>query len=284
MDFGLPRWGGLSWCLGFLSFNTQYGYTMLTKFDCRRIEADLTYGWAVAYFGNSQTLTENQLKCTKVMVKAVAYYLTKVINAYSSTLLSLNYYEFANTYEQVPCAPLGQKCVWQYGYMRQFSGTNESISNSMAFSMINYAAKGAIYLNNFFYDGNQAATYNAYQYCTKVLNAVTPYDGCLGNLGRTATDARVKQPAGLWGTIYGAKYKVSGVDTASLFATYQAQPDAVHSRFTQFSCNVSSLIYEIYPGATDFHDQYVIGYINKYQDTKLNHNFTVGHWEVGRLL
>ena len=44
------------------------------------------------------------------------------------------------------------------------------------------------------------------------------------------------------------------------------------------SCNLSFLMQKVYRENTDFHDHYVVYYLNKYKDPKFHFNFTVGNW------
>jgi hypothetical protein len=148
------------------------------------------------------------------------------------------------------------------------------LSANMSYDLIDYRANGNTQPNNFIYDANTGPLYNTYRYCSVVYVNPDNYDKCL-NISYTFNDALKYQPAGLWGVDNG----ISGTDTTLLYSEFAKQSAAVKLRYQQLACNVTTLLYEVYPSVTDFHDKFVIKYLNRKKDTAFPHLFNFGQWD-----
>jgi hypothetical protein len=98
------------------------------------------------------------------------------------------------------------------------------------------------------------------------------YSTC-SDLSYTFNDAEVNQPAGLWGVNNG----INSINQTYLNFQYKRQPSNVKTRYIEFSCNMSTLQYEIFPMMTSFHDEYVIRYLNLNKDPLFTHVFEVNY-------
>jgi hypothetical protein len=270
--WGLPKIVGFAFCIGSVTFNAATGYTMINSTDCAQIESEVYGALANATFGTN--MTANQKLGTKIMTKGFLDFMFNTFyTAYTKSLYNLIYEEFGYTYEPVPCSPLGDLCMYQFGYMNKYRGSSERLSANMSYDLIDYRANGNTQPNNFIYDANTGPLYNTYRYCSVVYVNPDNYDKCL-NISYTFNDALKYQPAGLWGVDNG----ISGTDTTLLYSEFAKQSAAVKLRYQQLACNVTTLLYEVYPSVTDFHDKFVIKYLNRKKDTAFPHLFNFGQW------
>ena len=99
-------------------------------------------------------------------------------------------------------------------------------------------------------------------------------DSC-DDLEYSYNDALVTNPAGLMGLLTGLDL----VNSSNLQYEYGLLSASESDRYFYLACNLSYLLYEVFPQQTDFHDHYTIRYLNKYKDPDLNHSFSVGNWE-----
>lgn len=265
-EVGLPLWMGSAYCLGFTTFNANAGYTMINKADCQIIARNLTQSLA-------QSATD--LDGSLVLVKTVSFFLMNSwFTPFVGVLTRLNFDEFVYSSEVVTCSPLGVKCVWQYGYMVKFHGSRGGLTYDLVNSLLEFSLSGKSNPNSFYYDGNSAAYFNSYKYCHVVYANPDNYDKCL-NISYTVDDATVSKPAGYWGIEYG----ISLLNMTNLIIKYKKQSPHLMTQYQEIICNMSSLLFEVYPLRTEFHDEFVIRYINKNKNPKLLHTFEVGKWE-----
>lgn len=278
LEYGLPRWLALTNYFNYYDFNLQSGYTMVSSAEMANIFVNYTEYLGSYSFGSNMTYYERM--GSKIIVQTICYYLVNsYLDPFSSKLTSLVYDEFRYTSNQVVCAPLGEKCIWQWGYLASL-GANFTLSTSTVFSLIDLGSKVNSNPNNLYYDGNSGGIYNSFMFCSRYgTMSYNPDDAlCFAtDLSYTYDDALVVQPAGLWGVDAG----VSGVNRTNLLLRYKQQSDSVRQNYFQLQCNISLLVHEYYRKNTTFHDEFVIKYLNNHV-TSLNHTFSVGKWnEIG---
>jgi hypothetical protein len=91
----------------------------------------------------------------------------------------------------------------------------------------------------------------------------------------TYADGSYKQPAGLWAS----NSSVATTNLTYVYVQYFKQTSAKRDIFYDLSSNLSTLLYDVYRNSTDFHDIFVVKYLNKFKDPDFTHDFTVGKWE-----
>jgi hypothetical protein len=64
-----------------------------------------------------------------------------------------------------------------------------------------------------------------------------------------------------------------------VMSNFRQQNPSRKNYYKMMGCNVTYLIHKVYPTSTDFHDEYVIRYLNKYKLASFEHEFSVGKWE-----
>jgi hypothetical protein len=273
--WGLPKMVGFAYCIGVTNFNADTGYTMMNSTDCAVIESEIFGSLYNASFGPGTNLTSDQKLGAQVMVRGILKFVfVNLYSTYSSSLYSLVYHEFGYTYEPVVCSPMGDLCMWQYGYMNRYHGSVEKLTSNMTMVLIDYRSNGNTQPNNVIYDENAGPMYNTYKYCSIVYVNPDHYDTCL-NVSYTFNDALHNQPAGLWGVDHG----ISGVNTTLLYLAFNKESGSVKLRYQQFACNLTTLLFEVYPQMTKFHDIFVVKYINRYRDTDFTHQFNYDQWD-----
>eukprot|EP01031_Cornospumella_fuschlensis_P028812 gene28812-34780_t len=294
-SYGLPRFLGLAFFYGYVDFNSKAGYTMVNSTTLQLVENEFIAKLGFLQWGK-YNLTENERAGCKLALQAVANQLGKgFLTVYRSNPVVIQnvYIEFNTTYEPVICAPMGEKCLYQYGYMQQQRGGSLFPLNSpLIRSLIDISTEVSTELNNFYKDLNAPRWYNVYLYYYDVLGAGGPagnigqggpgYDGQGGswymqctNLADTIESATFTQPAGLWGSFR----SISAVNRTALFALYRQVPAAEKALYFDLATNLSTLIQRVYRNATDFHDNFVINFVNKNRDNNLTHVFTVDKFE-----
>ncbi|RYG70160.1 hypothetical protein EON64_00895 [archaeon] len=123
-SYGLPRFLGLAFYYGFVDFNSKSGYTMVNSTTLQLVEDEFIIKLGYLAWGTYNLTAEKRAGC-KLAVQSVAWQLGKgFLSVYrSNTVVTRNVYiEFNSTYEPVICAPMGEKCVYQYGYMQYQRG------------------------------------------------------------------------------------------------------------------------------------------------------------------
>jgi hypothetical protein len=98
------------------------------------------------------------------------------------------------------------------------------------------------------------------------------------NLNHTFDDATLNVPAGLWGVDHGYDGSTrSRMNTKFL----QLNSTSGYQQLDYFllGCNISYLQYEVYPSMTDFHDNFVVRYLNMHADPQFSHRFTGEDWK-----
>lgn len=277
-DVGSPHWVGACFCLGITSFQGNYkGYTMMDTNDCNSILSELHTGLATAYFG-TLNVTQDQLLASSAIVQAVATWLARAWltpTRFTSVLTTLNTNEFIETSDPVPCSPMLDPCVWQWGHMPRHYHSTDTVSASMAYQFISDSNQGLYYPANFYYVGNSAPYYNSFKYCTEVLPRKTGYDTC-SNLEHTFQDALVTVPSNLYAIDTG--FPTTNRSAINNHFTTGTTAD-VRQKYLYFGCNVSTFFQRVYPNTTDFHDKYVIRFLNKFKEPLLTDEFTVGNWK-----
>jgi hypothetical protein len=178
---------------------------MVSKGDMQAVADDFVYRLADLAFGDGtgvMVFTEEQtLGCNRTIQYAARFVGLQFVFPFylDGNLQTLAYQEFNSTYEPVVCAPLGEKCMWQWGYQRQYRQAYYGITMEMINSMVDLATEVRTNYNNFYKDTNGAPWYNSYLYCNNVFNAPSEFDLQCTNYEGTFEDGLYTRPGGLWG-------------------------------------------------------------------------------------
>ena len=129
---------------------------------------------------------------------------------------------------------------------------------------------------NMFYPANAAEIYNVYSYCgnyfLKSLDIGS--SSCVVNNPNLRPNTLVNFPA----SIYGAEIGISGLDRVKQQEEYQKLSPTIKNKYIYSACNISTLLFSTFRKSTSFHDNFVVSYLNLYQEPTLKHTFTVGNW------
>jgi len=273
LDYGLPRWFGLSWHLGLVGFNGDLGYSMLTDAQAIGILDDFSVALALNQYGGGYTIAQLQA-CSFMTTILASWMVQNFYNPYLALYTSLVQQEFLTSYQPVVCSPFGLKCVWQYGYLKHYEGVDIEINPQLAYYLIDASTSASTNPASFYKDLFAPSWYNVHLYYRDIYSAeVQPNISCT-NLGGTFHDATVFKPAALWAKSSGS------VDSnfTRLMVQYKLQSSVDQQRFFKLSCYLSHLMFDIYRTSTRFHDAYVIDYLNKYKDPLFKHRFTMDNW------
>lgn len=290
-DIGLPHWLALCYYRGKQkSFLNQYtgvdlgfdgGYNTIYGDDLVNLYNNMTYDLSVSYYGVNISATTGAILGSQTIVDAVIEFLaTYYLTAYSKELITLVYDEYNNDYNQVACAPTGAKCVWQWGYMRQTQAglSARNFSTELLYSLIDQYGATEKNPNNIYYDGNSAKYYNSYVFCSKYGNAMSynvSYSQCFAtNYSYAVDDAITNNPAGLWYFDHGGTDALNDSDVRA-YKLATVNQSYVQEAYFQLACNISYLLHDVYRTQTDFHDIYVVKYVNRYKSSSLNHTFSL---------
>ena len=273
-DVGFPRWIAVSVYLGFTEFPFTHSTTMATNDELKAIFDDLKLQIAILTWPD--TSQANYYKKTfgaEFIIHVVCYYLEKLWMApYRSDLIAMLYDEFRYTSDPVLCSVLGKKCVWQWGALQDHSSFD--MPDRMVFSLIDRGAKVNTNPNSFYYDGSAANLHNTYRYCREIIIPKVEPTSCM-DIDYAEYSARTFIPASLSG-VYDS---LSQVNMTLVLNAFNRKSDSVKNYFMMMGCNMTYLMHSLYPTSTDFHDEYVIRYLNKYKLASFTHEFTVGNWD-----
>lgn len=272
---GLPKWMGLAWYFGLIDFNSLVGYTMVNTTTMAQVNDEFVARLGYLHFG-TYSLTADQQTATALVVKSTAVFLVRSYLSnyrFSPTTINNVYVEFNATHEPVICAPLGEMCVWQYGYLQhQANGNLFPLNSAIIRSMIDISTEVSTERNNFYKDLNSPRWYNAFIYYNHIMHNADEYpDLSCTNYGASIEDATFNQPAALYGSYRG----INAVNTTVLKLMYEAASAAEKARYFDLTTNVSTLLFDVYRNSSTFHLYFTINYINKFKDIKLNHTFSV---------
>lgn len=282
-EIGMPHILGLIWYLGLAQANSvgEAAYSTITMEDMAVVHNETADVLARYSFGSNYT-TRQALGAMRMVTAFVTFINTNYVSVVRPTLLTyinavlkpLALQEFRDTYDPVPCSPNGRKCVWQYGYLRQYERMQVMPTDGLISQLIDVTFEITSNPANLYIDSNAPAWYNSYTYCSKALPSHGVELYC-ANLNYTINDGRITRPAGVW-----AKDRGMNTDLMSN-VTFQfgRQPYATQQKYMYLACNVSHLQYQVYRERTDFHDYYVVAYLNRYKDAALIHTYTVGNWD-----
>lgn len=284
MDYGLPRWLGLSWYLkdGPLPFNGDLGSTMLTNQQAKVILDDLSLALAEDQYGGGYT--PGQLAACRHMTTIMAQWMAQNFYfPYVALYNKLVQEEFLTSYQPVACSPFGLKCVWQYGYLRHHEGVDMGIPEEQQLQLVTYLIDPTSSVNtnpaSFYKDLFAPSWYNVFLYYRDVYSAkVQPNISCT-KLGATFYDAKVFKPAALWAKASPNAAISGNSNFTKMTIEYKKRNDAATQQiYFNLSCSLSHLMFDIYRSSTKFHDAYVIDFLNKYKDEQFKHNFTSDNW------
>lgn len=291
---GLCNWLGLGWQIGKISFNIPVGYTQISEGDMDDwLEELITAlivesinkpgGWKLFLPGDENDGIRRL--AAKAMIYSVLSWVgpffeptTTFGGKYMAVLVKLTYREFATSDDTVMCAPLGQACNWQWGHMSSKYGSYFSFSpmtDAKVQFLVDFNTKVDTNPLQIYFLKNSAVYYNSFLYCSRVMDQdidftcpSTDYEFCV-------SDGTVSAPATYWGFD-------NGVDISNRTKArtqFKGQSAATRSKYVSLLCNMSSLLYSVFPESTDFHDNYVVRYLNKRRDPQVNHTFTTGNWK-----
>lgn len=279
MDYGLPRWLGLSWYLqeGPLPFNGDSGSTMLTRLQAEAILNDLAVALAEDQYGGGYTTA--QLAACKYMTTTMAKWMAQNFYfPYVALYNNMVQQEFLTAYQPVACSPFGLKCVWQYGYLKHFEGVDIEIEPQLVTYLIDPTSSVNTNPASFYKDLFAPSWYNAFLYYRDIYSVeVQPNISCT-KLGATFYDAKVFKPAALWAKASTSAAISGNSNFTKMTLDYKSSPVADQQRYFKLSCYLSHLMFDIYRSSTRFHDAYVIDYLNKHKDPLFTHNFTSDNW------
>lgn len=283
---GFAGYLGIAWALAdwegakYLEFNEPTGHSMFNFSESATMISRRTIALATDAFGTDYT--EAQYLGSRVLVKNVAMYVAKLHNeifsfgSTASPYRQLTYTEFANSSEAVICNVHGMPCIWQYGYLLEHGNADFVLDHDLVHEFVSVERKLNTNPNNLAYLGNSAPWYNTWLYHYEVLGQGKT-DVCY-DLEFTYNDANVIQPAGVNAIVR----KVDSTNVTYLQQVYTGLSDEEKQIMMNIASNMSDLLYGYYPTLTDFHDYYVIRYINKYVDAGVSHTFSEGNWkEIG---
>ena len=275
LDYGLPKWLGLSWYFGYAEVLNTAGYTSVTREELEQYLEDFAVIAAEHTFG-SAAYTDRNILAAKRLIEGLAFFIDDTfLRFYEDELQSLVFEEFVSSSELVPCGPTTQRCIWQWGYMADRYGADFEVDQALTISLIDPTKEINTNPNSLYLDLNAPLWYNSFSYCSEVRFADPDvFDITCTNLEYSLNDGIITRPAGLWGTDFG----VSASNLTFLHVQYQKQSSDVQEYYLNFACNMSKLLHDVYRTETSFHDDYVMRYVNKYKDPELNHTFTVGKW------
>ena len=268
---GAPGYLALAWYYKILDFNSEAGHTMFNKTEALSMMDRRTHIYAEMAYGSGYT--RKQWVGARIRIISNMKYIAEVYRENKVVCKDLVYEEFKTKHATVSCNGHGDPCVWQWGYMRQYAGTDYALSTALVRSLIDIDTKLNTNPNNIQYLGNSAGFYNSHLYCTKVFREGMT-DPCY-DLDYTYRSALVTQPSGFFGVATGKDL----VNMTKVTMAYDLLSTSDQSYFFLQACNMSSLVHAVYPNRTNFHDKYVVRYLNKYRDVGFTHDFTVGNWE-----
>lgn len=271
---GLSRWLGVAANLGYAEYTFTKGFTM--ALEGKLVDTFQEFISELAYETFGANPTANQRTGSEVYVRSICLWLQRnfLIN-FDGTRRALVYEEWKSGKTPVICAPYGEKCLWQFGHIG--SNYDYYIPSNMVYSIIDRASKVNTNPNNFYFDGNGPYFHNSYRFCQEVLypDVTDPVTLGCADIEYTREAATFTLPAGLASIHDG----VSQINTSAVSANFAKKSAAQREYFINFGCNLSYAIHNSYREATDFHDRYVVEYLNLYKDPNFAHNFTIGLWE-----
>jgi len=280
--FGMPHILGLSWYLGYGTFNDGADYSSITRDEMAVVYNETADVLARRSFGNNYT--PSQALGSQRMVSAFVQFIESNF-VQSSTLAATSFStsvlkpfvvtEFRNESEPVACSPLPRMCLWTFGYLTRYENFPTVPTDALITQMIDSEYQTVNNPTNLYIDSNGPLWYNSFQYCTKVLPANASFDIDCTDLGYTLDDGLVTRPSAVW-----AKDNQINTDNLTLVARSYAQlSPELRQTYLYLACNISYLTQGVYRDRTDFHDHFVISFINKNKDARLNHTFAVGSWD-----
>ena len=271
LTHGLPRWLGVAATLDYAEYTFSRGFTMALVGDLWNTFQELIDDLSYHTFGPNPS--EQERTGTEIYIRSICLWIQRnFLVQYDSTRRSLVYEEWRSGTEPVICAPFGDRCLWQFAPTG--APYNFELPDSMVFSIIDRASKVNTNPNNFYFDGNGPYFHNSYRFCQEVLYPNVTDTTC-DDIEYTRQDATFTLPAGLASIQDG----VSQINTTAVNHNYKSKSQSDKDYFINLGCNISYSIHKSYRDATDFHDKFVVAYLNLYKDPLFHHNFTLGQWE-----
>jgi hypothetical protein len=283
LETGLPMWLAICWRFQDynsilktgIEFNTINGHTLISSYEIDLVIEEISLAMAMNKTGNATLITANILEMCTVKIQGIALWLSqqwlKTYGRYpiKNTLIEqMLYYEFENTAEPVVCSPWGNKCLYQIGHMKKYHGMK-----SLSFTIIQAMADLGRAVNtnpaSLFAEGNNPQNYNSNLYCKLIYHANYVPTDC-DDLYQTIYYGKIHMPAGFWGV----DNAIDASNSTKLDLAYSNAPLADRNHYLLVNCNISNLLIDKYRQATDFHEEYMVRYLNKFKDPTFNHKFT----------
>lgn len=276
--FGISRWLGIAAQLKYAEFTFTKGFTMAWSSRLLDTFQEFITELATNTFGSNPTY--NQRVGSEIYVRSICLWLQRnFLVQFDSVRRTLVYEEWRSGTTPEICAPYGEKCLWQFGYTG--AKYNFNLPTSLIYSIIDRASKVNTNPNNYYFDGNGPYFHNSYRFCQEVLypDVTDPVALECADIEYTRQAATFTLPAGLASIQDG----INQINVTAVAANYRKKTTAERRYFIDFGCNLSYAIHRTYREATEFHDRYVIEYLNLYKDPNFYHNFTYGLWkELGQ--
>ena len=284
---GFPNWLGLAWQMGLISYNFPSGYTLIKNGDMTPFHDSVVDGLCTLS-GMASGKRDVCYTTGSALVLSVLNWLAPFYDVSDSdgigipmkkVMAQMVYTEFLTSSDLVQCAPLGRTCVWQWGYMKTL-GSKFPISPELVNLLIDYQAQVDTNPTHIYFSRNAASYFNAHKYCTAVLGKNV--DLSCDDLGFCVEDGLHNLPAAFSGVDDSPLHDTSIIkDRAGSVALFKKKSHAAQMNYVWAACNMSSLIHSVYPTKTDFHEDYVIAYLNnpQYRDPSFTHKFSKTNWE-----
>ena len=106
-DVGMPRYAGVCQHVDMLTFNSEFGFTVLSHVELDVVYDELAWNYTLSWNGgDASTITDADIHASKVIIIGFCDFLeTELLSTFSVQLRSINQEEFRNTYTAVPCGP-----------------------------------------------------------------------------------------------------------------------------------------------------------------------------------
>ena len=273
-EVGLAKWVALAYYTKELEFGADDGIIMITPSEMTELVANVTDILVNSTYTNP---TADQKGAARNYINCISFWL---FNSFiypgqaNRVLKTMVFKEFRLSSEPVVCAPLGTLCVWQYGYMNKYRGSDYYINDQVAYQMLDVTTSVNTNPSALYYLGNGIIFYNVYSYFNHVFNVDEDILACQ-DYSHTYADGSYKQAAGLWA----ANSSMATTNLTLVYVNYFKQSAETRQTFFYFAGNLTSLMYDVYRNYTEFHDIFVVKYLNKFKDPDFTHDFTVGKWD-----
>jgi len=225
-------------------------------------------------------ITPNRLAATDIIVQALSYCIEVYWQPYLALTSNLLHDEFSSVSEPVTCSPVGPKCIYQWAYMREKYGNLHTFTPVLLSNLIDIGTMTGSNTANILYQTNVPTYYNAYEYCTNYfLKGIKLSKGCSTVNPKVEPAGSLQLPAAIWGADQDKSPSVAGLNSTLTGINFMKNDKKTVDEYIYLACNISTLVFDVFKSRTDYHDNYVVRFINNNKDKNLNHTFTVGEWK-----